>query len=168
MMRISNTRTLGLLLVPLIATGVSAQRPDTGSDKGSDKGVTRLQLEATLLGGARAAESIEINGKIRNLAELRARVLDEGTVVGDSARMILETLVMEVLRDELVRRSSWLEDAASRWYWSRSRATCASGGPRGPLWRQPSSRHSAPFGPRHWRPARDTWPPENTNRRSCN
>lgn len=82
---------------------LSAQRPDTGRPEG----LSRLTLEATLLGGAPAATALECNGRV-----VRIRELDPERRVEGGPRAALEAFVATLLRDELDRRHAWLDDDA--------------------------------------------------------
>ena len=91
-----------LLPLTLIAATLPAQRPDTAAKSG----VTRLQVEATFLGGAPEAEAIELNGQVLRLADLRRN--EAGDDVGPRGAM--EQFVLAALRQDLERRGAWLAD----------------------------------------------------------
>ncbi|MCA8973441.1 MAG: hypothetical protein KDC98_01905 [Planctomycetes bacterium] len=94
----------------LLPSALTAQRPDTGPEKG----LSRLTLEATLLGGAPAAEALEINGQVVDLANLRRTLADADTGADVDAatmsRRACDEVVLDLLRDDLVRRGAWLTD----------------------------------------------------------
>lgn len=95
---------LARLLLPLTltATGLPGQRPDISARSG----VTRLQIEATFLGGSPAVEAIELDGRLLRPAELRRN--DAGEDIG--ARAAMERFVLTALQQELERRHAWLDD----------------------------------------------------------
>lgn len=93
---------LTLLPFGLLAATLPAQRPDTAARSG----VTRLQIEATFLGGAPAAEAIELDGTLVRPADLRRGEADADL----GPRMAMERFVLPALQHDLERRGAWLDD----------------------------------------------------------
>ena len=100
--------TLTLATSLCISAALLAQRPDTGPETG----ISRLAFESIVLGGRPAVEHLEVNGKVHDLGELRQRIVDDGTAMARTPRVLLEDLVLGVLRDELLQCDSWLDDGA--------------------------------------------------------
>lgn len=101
----SRRSAAALILALTTAIPVAAQRPDSGHPRG----VTRLALEATILGGAPAAASFEANGSVIELDALHRKLIEEHGA-GPAPRLLLERVVLQVLKEELVRQKAWLDD----------------------------------------------------------
>lgn len=101
----TSCRSLTRLLLPLTltVTGLPAQRPDAAARSG----VTRLQIEATFLGGSPEVDAVELNGRLLRPTELRRN--EAGEDLG--ARAAMERFVLTTLQQELERRHAWLDEA---------------------------------------------------------
>lgn len=91
-----------------LLAALPAQRPDAGRKSG----LSRLEFEAIVLGGAPAAPALEIDGEIHDLAALRKRLEEAGVPPADVPRRMLDELVLGMLQHDLEKQKQWLADAA--------------------------------------------------------
>jgi hypothetical protein len=102
-MSIRLVRVVHLLIAGFLAADGTAQTPPA-----RPKVVDRPLLEALFLGGVPAVESLDVDGRIVTMAELRRDA--EGREIGPHGA--LEQFVHRLLRAELERRDAWLDDRA--------------------------------------------------------